>query len=173
VSRLSDVGAARAPFVGLSDSLYGLDTVSGEADIQLCPSCAYPNEIASQFCTHGSAPLSPHVTTDPMGRIYSEGHAWRRAARHPRKLIVVIGMWFFWGPAVLLGGGLFFLGLWSLHELSTTFQWHGGEAWYDSVLTVVVLLVGFGGFGYIGAVLLYRTTRNYAEKRRSRHAHDE
>lgn len=67
-----------------------------EADdpgMPLCPSCLAPTEALQHFCAECGSPLTSHAEIDPIGRIYSMGDTFRKAAASPQRRIVLIGMW--------------------------------------------------------------------------------
>ena len=69
------------------------DDETGGPGTPLCPSCLAPAEPRQHFCSECGAPLTSHAEIDPLGRIYSMGDTFRKAAASPRRRIVLIGMW--------------------------------------------------------------------------------
>src|SRR5436190_19033863 len=77
-------------------------------DEVICPGCGRFNAEGTHFCEHCGAPLTVHATTDPVGTIYAEGYAARRALEQPPKRIIVVGIWLWMLPLAIVSlGGLF------------------------------------------------------------------
>lgn len=58
-----------------------------------CPGCGKLNPDGTDFCPACGAPLTSHATTDPLGTVFAEGYAARRALSQPPKPIIVVGVW--------------------------------------------------------------------------------
>ena len=118
---------------------------SPEADEkQLCVGCSFPNEPLAHFCVKCGAPLSSYAATGPFESRFAEGYAFREAAERPRSLIVVLGVWLFFGMLAFSGIIVFFLG----RNLGILLQ----------------IICGF--IGAISVALIWKTTRNYFFKRK-------
>jgi hypothetical protein len=66
----------------------------------LCPSCLTENDPKDVFCSKCNASIGQQATIDPVTSAISEGRAMTDAIRQPKKLIIVIGMWLFYGTAI-------------------------------------------------------------------------
>jgi hypothetical protein len=117
---------------------------------QLCVGCLFPNEPLAHFCVKCGAPLSSYAATAPLESRFAEGYAFRAAAERPRSLIVVLGVWLFFGMLAFSGIGIFFLG----HNLG------------------IVLQIICGFIGAISVALIWKTTRNYFFKGKPDEKHD-
>ncbi len=73
---------------------------------QLCLRCLAPNDPSAHFCVQCSAPLTAYASTGPFEHLFAEGAVYREAAQHPKKLIVVIGMWLIFGMMFCAGAML-------------------------------------------------------------------
>jgi hypothetical protein len=116
---------------------------------QLCTSCTTPNETNANFCINCGAPLSSYANIAPFERLFSEGFIYRQAAENPRKLIVVLGVWFMFGLGGM--GGLIIIGL-------------GQRSGYWPA--IVADLIG-GGVVLFSLVMILKCTRNYLTRKRS------
>lgn len=120
-----------------------------EADEQqLCVRCLAPNALSANFCVQCSAPLTAYASTGPFEHILAEGAVYREAARQPKKLIVVIGVWLIFG--MLFFGGTILA--------SSTFDLPG------RFLGVLLLLISLS--------MIWQTTRNYFSRPRQRPPED-
>jgi|JI10StandDraft_1071094.scaffolds.fasta_scaffold844620_1 hypothetical protein len=81
---------------------------SNSDEQQLCVRCLAPNYPSAHFCVQCSAPLSGYASTGPFEQVFAQGAVYREAAQHPKKLIVVIGVWLIFGMMFL--GGAFLAG---------------------------------------------------------------
>jgi hypothetical protein len=79
-----------------------MDDSGGEA-IVLCTACGRRQVGSPHLCEYCGAPLTAHGNTDPVLGIFSRGFAARQATTNPRKPIVVIGIWLWMAPSVVLG----------------------------------------------------------------------
>jgi hypothetical protein len=70
---------------------------------QLCLSCLAANEVSANFCAKCGAPLTSYASTGPFESLFAGGAVYRQAATHPRKLIVVVGVWLIFGTVILSG----------------------------------------------------------------------
>lgn len=70
---------------------------------QLCKSCAALNEPDADFCVKCGAPLSAYSTMGPFEAIFAQGFIYREAAEHPRRFIVVLGIWLIFLPQAIAG----------------------------------------------------------------------
>jgi len=108
---------------------------------QLCISCLAPNEPEAHFCKKCGAPLDSYSATAPFERTLAQGYAFRAAVTGKPRLIVVIGMWILFFPAVCVG----IIGLYAALTRQTPLQF--------SLISLVI--------GCIGSILIYKTTKNY------------
>jgi hypothetical protein len=88
---------------------------------------------------------------DPMGQIQAEGFAWRQATTGKPNLMVVIGVWIFFLPALLAFGLIIVL------KLTEGFRW----TLEDLIGLAMPILAAL-----VSAVLLYKTTANYRRRRK-------
>jgi ribosomal protein L40E len=107
---------------------------------QLCISCAAPNDPWAHFCRKCGAPLTSNSATGPLERILAEGYIYRQAAERPRKFIVVLGVWFIFGPMLMTGGMMI---------------WMGRQDAFRSGMMLGLFVAG------ASVVMIVRTTRNY------------
>ena len=137
----------------------------------LCPSCLAPAERLQHFCAECGSPLTSHAEIDPLGRIYSMGDTFRKAAASPRRRIVLIGMWCIFAlPLVFVVIGLVSVldqrsdvcmpgegGLMDWNEMTRPpAPWTLSRIFQLSLLMGVALLYG---------AIVIKTTRNYFRKK--------
>jgi ABC-type glucose/galactose transport system permease subunit len=67
----------------------------------LCPSCMSENTPQEIFCSNCNMPIGQSATIDPVASAISEGLSISDAVREPGKLIIVIGMWIFYGVPII------------------------------------------------------------------------
>lgn len=115
----------------------------------MCTSCAVPNQPAAHFCAKCGAPLSSYAATGPFESLFAEGHVYREAAEHPRKLIVVLGVWLIFGTMALASTVILLI------DCTVSFS-------VDTVFAAFLLI--------FSVVILWKTTRNYRSRRQERHA---
>lgn len=127
----------------------------------ICTSCGVRQPEPRHLCFECGAPLTPHGSTDPILGIQSRGFAVFQATHAPQKPIVVIGMWLWMTPLLLVGLGISFASLGGVFEGLTS-----GRA-DDLFLLVPVLALGLG-ITWLAGTILYRTTCRYLEGRQSR-----
>ena len=72
-----------------------------ESDNICCPHCLELNNPNSPNCVKCGGPLLAISTIGPFERIETHGFAQREAINRPKRLIVVIGVWLLWFPALL------------------------------------------------------------------------
>jgi len=136
----------------------------------LCPSCLAPAKRLQHFCAECGAPLTSHAEIDPLGRIYSMGDTFRKAAASPRRRIVLIGMWFIFAlPLVFVVMGLVSV----LGEQGDVAMPGDGELvdwsevtrvpapWTLSRIFCLLLLIGVA---LLYGAIVFKTTRNYFRK---------
>ena len=110
---------------------------------QLCLHCLAPNDPSAHFCAKCGAPLTSYASTAPFESVFAQGSVFREGAQHPKKLVVVLGMWLVFGA--MIGAGIL------------TFILKGeGSARIMGALMVV-----------ISAAILWKTTRNYLARPQS------
>lgn len=110
---------------------------------ELCTQCMTGNRPGSHFCCKCGAPLSSYAATAPFEAIFAEGHAFRRAAEQPQRLIVVMGIWVIFGTMAFAAAVITF----TSWDLGDRFGFLGGMG----VLSVSVLLI-------------VKTTKNYRNR---------
>jgi zinc-ribbon domain len=121
---------------------------------QLCTSCTTPNEPSAHFCVKCGAPLSSYATFAPFERLFSEGFIYREAANHPRKLIVVFGVWLIFGTGAV--AGVVFLDFSSQGAIMSR---------------ILRALLGSATIAVCG-LMIWKTTRNYLARKQSDERHD-
>ena len=126
--------------MNMTESNVGASEVENH-ERELCRTCLEPNEPGATFCKDCGAPLSSYAATGPFESLLTEGHLYRQAAEHPRKLIILIGMW-------LIFGFVAFTSAFVLLASSTK----NGSLWGR--------IFGLPLFA-IATAILWRTTRNY------------
>lgn len=109
----------------------------------VCPRCLFSNDPDVPFCKECGAPIGMVSTIDPIQRIHSEGFCYRSAVDGPPSLIVLIGIWLIFLPVVV---GV---------PILTFGDWNGAPG---------IFLLPMGIFG---AVIIFRTTKNYFQKSKS------
>src|SRR5688572_5809342 len=77
---------------------------------KLCVNCMTGNDPDDHFCIKCGAPMTSYAAIGPVESLFAEGHVYRQAAEKPRKLIVVVGVWFIFGFLGLAGIALIWLG---------------------------------------------------------------
>lgn len=118
----------------------------------LCSSCGKPQPDGEHLCRDCGSPLTAFAHTDPVMGVLTRGFAAHQATTNPRKLIVVVGMWLWLFPLLIIGlclvcGGSVGVGL--------------GDFWLGIlVLAIGALLV------WISATILWRTTFSYLRQQR-------
>jgi len=140
-----------------------------EADDDLpvvCPHCLTSNAIGQHFCRRCGTPLTGLAVTDPLGQVYSEGDALRKAIDKPDRPLILVGMWLMWGPTFL--ACLVLIG-WFVVAVSTEpFGPPGAPNVWEAVGLVALFVLFVVGLAVISGTMLFRTTRNYARLRRAR-----
>ena len=125
--------------------------LSKAGEKQLCLGCMAPNEPSAHFCVKCGAPLTSYAATGPFESRFAQGHAFRQAAEQPRKLIVVLGVWLFFG--MLAFGGIFLL----------VADARDGD---------IGLRIIAGFIGAISVAMIWKTTRNYFFRGKAEKKHD-
>ncbi len=130
-----------------------------QSQTEICPNCASPNFENVDLCRACGAPLTSHAATDPLRSLFAEGFALRQATSNPRKLIVVIGMWLWLGPVIVMllfaivGAAVFVVV--ERPQPSDTFLTNV----FGVLLSALFLLL-------LGTIL-YKTTKNYLASRKA------
>ncbi len=128
-----------------------LPDAPAEAETPLCLGCLTPNLPEAHFCAKCGAPLTSYAATGPLERQFAMGHAYRQAAEHPRRFVVVAFIWLIFG----------------LNGLASLFLISMGSR--ENLLPLIV-----GGFmAAISVAMLWRTTRAYLTRPRPTPADDE
>jgi hypothetical protein len=76
---------------------------SNDEAIIHCTACGRRQSGTPHLCEFCGAPLTAHAGTDPVLGIMARGFAAYQATRNPRKPIVVIGVWLWMAPVLILG----------------------------------------------------------------------
>ena len=72
-----------------------------ETESIACTNCLHENDDFRDFCEKCGAPISAYAAFTPMGRIQTEGFAYRQATSQPNKPIVVFGMYLTFLPLAI------------------------------------------------------------------------
>lgn len=118
----------------------------------LCPHCMEPVDPLAHFCAACGGPVGAFASIDPMGQVYSAGHAYRSATSRPTKFIVVLGVWLIFAPQLII---LLFVAisiLWSMFRYGDSRD-----------------LFGFAvsaGLSAIYGLIIYKSTHGYFRGKR-------
>ena len=126
------------------------------------PFCFTRNSVRQNFCRRCGTPLTGLAVTDPLGQVYSEGDAYRKAIDNPDRPIVQIGMWLIVGPIFL---GCVVLIVWFIALGFTT---PFGPVTREGIFAVAVLPLSIVSLGSVTGIMLVRTTRNFLRLRRKK-----
>ncbi|MEI7837995.1 MAG: hypothetical protein WCK05_16460 [Planctomycetota bacterium] len=130
----------------------------------VCSYCAEPLAPLSHFCPKCSAPASALVTMDPMGLIYTEGWAYRRAVDKPR-LMALVGMWLIFGLPLAVAAVFFWIVLRPMELFSSRVEW-GHFSLGDLALCLGAFFVVFAPV-ILGVAILWKVTARYVRSRRT------
>ncbi len=108
-----------------------------------CPSCLTGNSISATFCSKCGLPIGVYVNLDPVSQIKSQGHLFREATNKPRSLIILLGLWIYFGLTIFEM---------SLVILFSDLDFH--------FLTDVL----FVGIVVVSCLILHKATKNYFNK---------
>ena len=147
-----------------------IETAGGEQP--LCIHCARPYNGLDHFCPHCGGPVSQHSSADPMGQVYSMGHAYSSATSGRASKRVLIGMWVLFGPQLVL---LLVFDIWLASEMvfpteqmspyDTGVRIDTGSR-VEAVFKYAVMIT----LTVFYAVLLYKVTLGYIRKRKEHEA---
>jgi hypothetical protein len=113
-------------------------------ETSICPACLEPNNVFEAFCQSCGSPIGGISTLDPIQSIQTQGFLFRKAVDERPRLIVVVGMWILFFPALLA----------SVYAAVKLISAGGG-------LPNFIFFWAFVGLGYASIVILYRVTKNY------------
>ena len=124
-----------------------------EAESIVCTNCLHGNDAFRDFCEDCGAPISVYSAYTPLGRIQTEGFAYRQATSNPSKLIVVFGMYLIFIPCIIA----------CLVMIANT------------IATQKNYLMGamFIGFNALSFVMLYKTTNSFIENKKKQNQSSE
>jgi len=112
------------------------------------------------MCEHCGAPLTPYAHSDPVMGIMARGFAAHKATTNPQKPIVVIGIWLWMLPLLVLGLSMARFGMGIVVQgLSERDGW--------GVLGVLAISAG-AGIAWIAGAILVKTTFRYLETTESK-----
>jgi hypothetical protein len=131
-----------------------------EVEIPLCPHCAAPFREGEHFCDRCGCPVTFQAVSMPYESILARGFAWREGSRNPQSLIVLVGMWVLFAPALVVS----VIGFLALLASFREFDWRPYPR--TNFLMALLCLAFVGGMATISGLLLYKTTRNYLRLRR-------
>ena len=144
----------------MADSERVLSQSEIDAGPVVCPHCLAGNAEGRDFCHRCVTPLTAHAEIDPMGQIYAQGDAFRKAVSGPPKKIVMVGMWLIFGPA-LMTVIAFLYGTTS--DLLREGR-NGIDVKTASAAALVFIASTAGSLLYV--LILFRLTRNYVRFKR-------
>ena len=119
------------------------NTISNNA--KSCPSCLTANNTSADFCSECGHPIGNFVNLDPVDQIQSQGYLFREATNNPRSLIIIVGLWLYFGIAIV-GVSLFLF--FSNQDL---------PFFLNFFLIGIALLGGF---------ILHKATKNYLNRKK-------
>jgi hypothetical protein len=154
--------------------------VAGDADVTeaqpVCPHCLAPIHPYDNFCSACNAPVSAIAAMDPLASVYAEGRAYQNATTGRPRLIVLLGVWLIFGPALLVT--LWFAGKSLLPQQHVTYRPaavdidHDGQVdfqmmtesdrrtvWFDASRLITAALAL--GISALPLLILFKITRNY------------
>lgn len=139
-----------------------------DVEEMLCPHCLRPVDPISHFCNACGGPTSGHSAIDPMGQVYTAGHAYRAATDRPTKFIIVLGIWLIFAPGVL---PLIYvcLGITSALVLPNNSQGGTGINVPNLTYGLIGILITLG-MSIIYCMIIFKTTRAYIRTRRQAQA---
>jgi hypothetical protein len=126
------------------------------AEVMRCPTCMEANYPDAHFCRKCGMPLSAMAGMDPLKQIYAEGWIFRRAVSGRPSVIVLLGMWLIFGPALVLT------------VVAAGPVLSGGRSASD-----ILSLLLTAGFAILYGAILLRVTLRYAHRRRQPPGHCE
>ena len=127
---------------------------TSEGELIVCPSCLHNNAQSRGLCEKCGIPIGKYTPFLLFEQTLATGACYRNATSNPRKLIVVIGMWILFLPAVF--SALYFLSIASAHLFRS--EVFSAE---DTSFVIWPFL-----YGSLSTVILYRTTRNYVKAKK-------
>jgi hypothetical protein len=102
------------------------------------------NQQFAAFCHRCGTPIGTTATLDPLHVIQAEGHLLRKAIEGRPKLVVLVGVWLLFLPALVVSA-LYAVNLITAHSSRADFVF-----FWCSV-----------GLAYLSVVILWRVTKNY------------
>jgi hypothetical protein len=148
-----ELAAFKRQHIGLNPQCTCMVDPIGHALIH-CTSCGKRQAGSPDLCVFCGAPLTSHGGTDPVLGIFARGFAARQATTNPRKPIVVIGIWLWMGPVVVLT-----LTMASM-SLSELFRTIGDQQWLAASGAALGLIFS-SALVTITFTILVRTTEAY------------
>ncbi|MGV7224742.1 MAG: hypothetical protein ACQ9MH_24890 [Nitrospinales bacterium] len=118
------------------------NTISNQT--KSCPSCLTVNGTSVAFCSKCGLPIGDYVNLDPVGQIKSQGHLFREATNRPRSLIILIGLWIYFGLTIVGMSLVIFFSNTDFHFLTDLF---------------------FIGILVVSCLILIKATKNYFNKK--------
>ena len=116
-----------------------------EAESIVCTNCLQKNDGFRDFCENCGAPISVYSAYTPMGRIQTEGFAYRQATSKPSKPIVVFGIYLIFLPCIIAS-------LVMVAESFASKNYHWG--------------VIFIAFEALSVAMLFKTTDNFIRNKK-------
>jgi hypothetical protein len=118
---------------------------------ELCIHCCEANAPLVKFCRHCRAPLHPLAAYNPYERVYATGFIWRTAVSKPNNRMVLIGMYLYFAPTLLVQALL----LWGIFRDTPGYRPDFGM--FTELVIIGVFLVP----AVVSLMILVQTTRNY------------
>lgn len=137
------------------------DMLSIESDQALCIHCVKPYNGLDHFCPHCGGPVSQHSAVDPMGQIFSAGHAYTNATSGRPSKIVLIGIWLIFAPQLVpILIGLFWIIGWMISAIA---EGSDGQVGYlpDNLVSEFFKLFAIVGLGIVYWLILWKVTARY------------
>ena len=110
-----------------------------------CPSCLKTNNTSAEFCSKCGNPIGNFVNLDPVDQIQSQGHLFSEATNNPRSIIIIVGLWLYFGIAIV-GVSLFLF--FSNQDL-------------PFMLNLFLI-----GIAVLGGIILHKATKNYLNRKK-------
>jgi len=121
---------------------------------ELCIHCCEANAPLVKFCRHCRAPLHPLAAFNPYERVYATGFIWRAAVNKPNNRMVLIGMYLYFAPALLVQAFL----LWEIFRDIPAYRPDFGM--FNNLIIIAFFFVP----AVVSLMILVQTTRNYFKK---------
>jgi ribosomal protein L40E len=132
-----------------------MSTPENGSPLLVCSACGRPAEPGQHVCEHCGAPMTPYAHTDPVMGIMARGFAAHKATTDPQKPIVVIGMWLWMVPLLIVGLFMIRGGVGIVLEGVIEREWAGFVGLFVTVVGLAMVWIAGG--------ILWKTTLRYLE----------